>query len=106
MAAATANHDGKGHIALATYWQILGLLLVLTVITVAAAQVDFGAMNTVIAMAIASVKAFFVLAFFMHLKYDNKLYIVCFFTAIFFLLVLYFFCWVDFYTRVSQGGIL
>lgn len=102
----SASSDGKGHIALATYWQILGLLIVLTAITVGAAQVDFGKMNTVIAMAIASVKAFFVLAFFMHLKYDNKLYIVCFATAIFFLVVLYFFCWVDIYTRISQGGIL
>jgi cytochrome c oxidase subunit IV len=104
--AAHSQSDGHGHIALATYYKILGLLLVLTVITVAAAQVDFGAMNTVIAMLIASVKAFFVLAFFMHLKYDNKLYIVCFGTAIFFLVLLYFFCWVDFYTRISQGGIL
>ena len=99
----TEHHD---HISLALYWKILIGLLFLTVVTVLAAQVDFGALNTVIAMAIASVKAFFVLAYFMHLKFDNKIYIVCFGTAIFFLIVLYFFVWVDVYTRLHQGGIL
>ena len=57
----------------------------LTAITVAAAQVNFGPWNTVIAMGIASIKAGFVLAFFMHLKYDNKIYLVCFGTGVFFL---------------------
>lgn len=103
-ASSNAGHDS--HISLATYWKILGFLLVMTVITVAAAQFNFGAFNTVIAMAIASVKAFFVLAYFMHLKYDNKMYIVCFGTAIFFLILLYFFVWVDVYTRLTQTGIL
>lgn len=97
--------DGK-HIALKTYFQVISILLVLTVITVAASRVDFGAMNTVIAMAIASVKAGFVLAIFMHLKYDDRLYTVAFGTAIFFLIVLYFFSWVDIYTRVKEMGLV
>lgn len=97
--------DGK-HIELKTYFQVIGILLVLTVVTVAASRVDFGAMNTVIAMAIASVKAGFVLAIFMHLKYDDRLYTVAFGTAIFFLVVLYFFSWVDIYTRVKEMGLI
>jgi cytochrome c oxidase subunit 4 len=101
-----SDKTNEQHIALGTYWKILATLLVLTAITVAASRVNFGAWNTVIAMAIASLKAFFVLSFFMHLKYDNKMYIVCFGTAIFFLIVLYFFTWVDVYTRLQQGGIL
>src|ERR1700730_4185109 len=83
------------------YIKVLSLLLLLTAITVAAAQVNFGPWNTVIAMGIASIKAGFVLAFFMHLKYDNKLYAVCFGTGVFFLLVLYFFSWLDIVTRVK-----
>ena len=55
------------------YTVIFGALLVLTIITVAAAQVDFGIMNLVIAMIIASVKAGLVALFFMHLKHENPL---------------------------------
>ena len=95
------QHSQHHIIPLKVYLQVLGLLLVLTAITVAASQVNFGPWNTVIAMAIASVKAGFVLAFFMHLKYDNKIYLVCFGTGVFFLVVLYFFSWLDILTRVK-----
>jgi cytochrome c oxidase subunit IV len=101
------NHAQEHHvIPLATYFKVLSLLLILTGITVAAAQVNFGPWNTVIAMLIASIKAGFVLAFFMHLKYDNKLYLVCFGTGIFFLAVLYFFSDLDILTRISVDSIL
>lgn len=93
-------------IPLKVYFRVITLLMVLTVITVAAAQVDFGAWNTVIAMLIASVKAFFVLAFFMHLKYDDKLFTVAFGTSVFFLVVLFFFSWVDAFTRMGETGIV
>lgn len=99
--------DSKHHIIpLNVYFKVIAILMVLTVVTVAAARVDFGAMNTVIAMAIASVKAGLVLAFFMHLKYDDKLYLVTFGTGIFFLIVFYFFSWVDIYTRVKESGLV
>lgn len=88
------------------YIKIISILLVLTVVTVAAAQVDFGKMNTVIAMLIASVKAGLVLAYFMHLKYDDRLFLVAFFSAVFFLIVLYAFCWVDIYSRILETNIL
>ncbi len=88
------------------YMKIIAALMILTVVTVAVAQIDFGAMNTVIAMAIASVKAGLVLAYFMHLKYDDRLYLVFFGTGVFFLFVLYFFVWLDVYTRIAQSGVL
>jgi len=106
MANHASNHGQEGHIPLALYYKILGVLLILTVVTVAVAQVDFGAFNTIIAMAIASVKAFFVLAYFMHLKYDNKLYWACFGSAVFFLIVLFFFSWLDIATRILPTDIL
>jgi len=99
MASGGAHHH---IIPFKVYIQILAILLVLTVVTVAVSRVDFGALNTVIAMGIASVKAALVLAYFMHLKYDDKLYVVAFGTAVFFLIVLYFFCYVDILTRVQQ----
>ena len=77
----TAEH----HIISAkTFLHVLIALLILTVITVAAAQFDFGAMNAFVAMAIASVKAGLVLLYFMHLKYDDRTYAVIFFLSIFF----------------------
>jgi cytochrome c oxidase subunit 4 len=99
--------SGNDHtIPLKVYFNVLAALLVLTVVTLAAAQVDFGRLNTIIALGIASVKAFLVLSYFMHLKYDDKTYWVAFGTAIFFLLVLYFFSELDIMTRVLETNVL
>jgi len=103
----SSGSDQQHHIIpLSVYFKVITALMILTVITVAITRVDFGAANTIIAMAIASVKAGLVLAFFMHLKYDDKTYIVAFGTGIFFLIVFYFFCWVDVYTRFIEQGIV
>lgn len=102
-----ASSEKHHHIIpLKVYFSVLGALLVLTVITVAAARVDFGALNTIIALGIASVKAGLVLAYFMHLKYDDKTYIVAFGTGIFFLVLLFFISWLDIYTRIIQNNVL
>ena len=56
-----------------------GTLLALTVITVLATKVDFGAnINLGLAMAIAVVKATLVLLFFMHLRYDRLFHSIIF----------------------------
>ena len=69
-----SGHGELGHIVpVSTYLKIFAVLVVLTVVTVFAARVDFGAMNLVVAMLIASVKATLVALFFMHLKYEHKL---------------------------------
>ena len=64
----TAHHILPVSICLRVFFS----LLVLTVITVAAAQVDLGFMNFTLAMLIATVKAAFVVFFFMGLKYDSN----------------------------------
>ncbi len=98
---------GEPHvIPLRVYFSVLGALLFLTVITVWAAQFDFGIFNAAIAMLIASTKAVLVLGYFMHLKYDDKLYWVIFGAGIFFLVVMYFFCVVDIFSRVVEPGVL
>ena len=81
-------------------------LVALTVVTVVASRFDFGAMNTIIAILIASVKAGLVLAIFMHLKYDDRLYLVVILTSVFFLIVMYFFSILDFVTRLEVKDIL
>lgn len=93
-------------IPLQTYLNVFAILIVLTVVTVGASRIDFGPMNAVIAFAIASVKAGLVLAYFMHLKYDNMMNRVIIASGAFFLLVLYIFLLVDDVTRIFQGSTL
>lgn len=47
-------------------------LLVLTGITVGVTAFDFGYLNVLVAMSVASAKALLVIFFFMHLKYENR----------------------------------
>lgn len=89
-----------------TYLNVLLALLVLTVVTVAVAQVDFGALNAFIAMLIASVKGALVLLYFMHLKYDDKFYWVVFGSSVFFVIVLFFLVKIDVITRILEVNTL
>jgi cytochrome c oxidase subunit 4 len=68
------GHDEVGHVVPeSTFLKVLIALLVLTVITVLAAQLDLGKWNIVGALLIASVKASLVIVIFMHGKYENKI---------------------------------
>jgi cytochrome c oxidase subunit 4 len=71
------HHEGlPGTIGHVTPWptlvKVLLTLLVLTIITVAVAQLDLGRLNIVGAVGIACVKASIVALWFMHLRYDNR----------------------------------
>jgi cytochrome c oxidase subunit IV len=55
------------------YYIIFAALLVLTYVTVGVSKIDLGAMNTIVAMAIAVTKALLVVLFFMHVRYSTKL---------------------------------
>ncbi|KAA3611199.1 MAG: cytochrome-c oxidase [Calditrichaeota bacterium] len=59
---------------LSVYFTIAGILFVLTAVTVIVAGFDFGAFNLFVAMTVAVIKGSLVALYFMHLKYDNKLY--------------------------------
>ena len=69
---------------------VLMALLLLTAASVAVTSLEMGPLNTLVAMLIAGSKAAIVLVWFMHLKFDNKIYAI-FTTLVFviFLLVLY-----------------
>ncbi len=90
---ATQHHDADDHgdahhgIAHTASIKVLlgtgGSLLFLTIVTVLATRVDFGAnINLAVAMFIAVIKATLVVLFFMHLKYDKIFHSVVFLSAI------------------------
>ncbi len=68
-----------------TLLNVLLALLMLTGITVAVSFMDLGKLNVWIALFIASVKASFVLLFFMHMKFEGRVLVLSFLGTIFFL---------------------
>lgn len=68
---AVAHHEHDVSHDAGLYLRTLIALLILTVITVAAAGFDFGSANVVIALVIATIKASLVALFFMHLAHDK-----------------------------------
>lgn len=91
-----------GHIL--TYKKLLGvlsILFLLTVVTISASRFDLGWLNIWIALLIASTKSSLVLLYFMHLKYENKVFIATFLMTIFFVAVFIGFMFLDVAFRTS-----
>jgi cytochrome c oxidase subunit 4 len=84
-------HDDHGLAHTTPVWllvAILGILLVLTILTVSVTSFDLGAQgNLIVAMVIATVKAMLVVFFFMHLFWDKKFHLILFLTSILFLIL-------------------
>jgi cytochrome c oxidase subunit IV len=55
---------------------VLVALLVLTFLTVAITSVELGPLNVTAALLIASLKVGIVLAYFMHLRFDHKIFTI------------------------------
>jgi len=70
------------------YLLVFGALMVGTAATVAAARVNLGELNIVVALTIAVVKAALVVLYFMHLRYSHRLNWVFGAAAIFWLVLL------------------
>ncbi|MNT50403.1 hypothetical protein D3C72_1873220 [compost metagenome] len=89
---------------MAIYLKVAGALFALTFLTVIAHHfhVALGSFAGPIAFLIALVKAFLVMAWFMHMKDDKVLNRVIFGTGFFFLAVLFIFCAADIATRVFE----
>ena len=58
------------------YGWVLLALLILTTITITVTWIDLSALTVLVALVIASVKSFIVLRYFMHLKFESKLFTV------------------------------
>jgi cytochrome c oxidase subunit IV len=55
---------------------VLSILITLTVLTVAITSIELSAFNTAAALLIASTKAAIVLLYFMHLRFDQRVYLI------------------------------
>ena len=68
------EHEHHHHVVSPmVYLTIVGILLVMTGLTVAASYVEMGVFNPIVALAIAAFKMILVVLFFMHVKYSTKL---------------------------------
>ena|SRR5581483_3284451 len=87
-----------------TYYGIWILLLILTGLTAWIATVDLGPLNTIVAIAIATVKATVVVLFFMHVKYaSEKMTKVVIVSAIFWMMLLLLLSLTDYTWRLAPG---
>lgn len=87
------------------YLTIILTLMVLTALTVAAAYVNLGQFNIVVALAIATLKATLVVLFFMHAKYAPKRTQLVIIAGIFWLGLLLFMTMSDYVSRIDYRGI-
>jgi cytochrome c oxidase subunit IV len=88
-----------------TYVVIILILLFLTALTVAAAYVNLGQFNIVVALGIATIKATLVVLFFMHAKYSPKRTKLVIIAGIFWLLILLFMTLSDYASRIDYRGV-
>ena len=101
-----SEHEHTEHIVKpGTYAAIITTLLILTAITVAAAYVNLGRLNILVALTIATVKATLVVLFFMHAKYSPKRTKLVIIAGIFWLVILLFMTLSDYASRVDYRGV-
>jgi cytochrome c oxidase subunit IV len=101
------SHQGHHIVSESILKNVFIALVILTVLTVVTAKfVYLGPFGGIVAFAIASVKAYFVMAYFMGLKYDDVTNRIIFSMGFIFLAVLFIFCVLDIYTRVFQTSTL
>ncbi|HAN79699.1 MAG TPA: cytochrome-c oxidase [Bacteroidales bacterium] len=73
------NHNEEHHIV--PYWShawVWVALLILTIVTVAIADIHLPMLTVVVALLVATVKASIVAIYFMHLKFDSKVLAIMF----------------------------
>jgi cytochrome c oxidase subunit IV len=90
--AATADgahaHAGLAHVVpMKILAAVFAALVLLTIVTVAATEVDLGRFNLYVALAIAGVKASLVALYFMHLRYDRPFNAVVFLGCLLFAVI-------------------
>lgn len=93
------GHDGVHISSVGTYIAVFLALMVLTVITVWAAFIDFGVFSNIIAMAIAVTKATLVVMIFMHVKYSTRLIKLTVVSGFSWLIILFAYTMADYLTR-------
>ena len=92
--------------SLKLYFTVFGILMVGTALTVAVAFFVLGAMNTVVMLTIAIVKATFVVLYFMHVRWSSRLTWVIAGSGFFWLLIMFSFTLTDYMSRGWLQGTL
>ena len=89
MDAHGGHDDIRGHVK--TYYMIFGLLMVLTIITVAVSYLELPtALAVTVALIVAGIKGSLVAMYFMHLLHERKvIYWVLTLTVIFFIFLMF-----------------
>ena len=103
---ASSNHSTHHVIPARVFGIILGILLVLTVLTVVFHNMHLGSLAAPVAFIIATSKAVLVMAYFMHMKYDSTINKIIFGTAFFFVALLFIICALDIFTRIQVQSTL
>lgn len=79
-----AETADRAHPTPATYWMIAAILAVVTAIEIAVPSIEaLDPIKVPLLWALAAVKFFAVVGFFMHLRYEKKLYRTLFFFGVF-----------------------
>ncbi len=79
-------------------------LVLLTLITVATAEVDFAMLTVAVALTIASVKSTLVLLYFMHLKFESRILNIFVIVVMLVFLAMIIFTFFDYIFRMSHGS--
>lgn len=80
------------------------VLVILTLVTVATAEIDFAMLTVAVALSIATVKSVLVLLYFMHLKFESRilnLFVIVVMLVFFAMIIFTFF---DYLFRMSHGS--
>ena len=83
----SAHDHSEHHVTpLKVYFGVYFTLLILTIVTVGVSYLGLPpTLSIIVAMLVASVKAFFVAAWFMHLLHDTKFNVLLFVASLFFI---------------------
>ena len=97
----------SGHVApKSMYYGVFGALIVGTALTVLVAFFDLGALNNIVMLLIASVKALLVVLFFMHVRWSTRLTWVVAASGFVWLIILFGLTMTDYLTRGWVEGTL
>ena len=79
------HHHELAHVMpFSTLLGVFCALVLLTILTVAAAQISFGAWEVWVSLGIATVKATLIAVYFMHLRYDKPFHTIVFVSSLLF----------------------
>jgi cytochrome c oxidase subunit 4 len=104
--AAHAAHPDHTHAHIAPVGMYVGIFLALmvgTALTVGAAYIDLGFLNTAVALAIAVTKASLVVLYFMHVRWASRLTWVIVIGSVFWLFLLFAIGMTDYLSRGWMG---